>query len=148
MEMASLKELVKSTAHLLIRFSHEGGSKVPSLFRLFGYVIFFWSNEGAPLEPVHVHVAKGVPNASATKIWITEAGGCIVANNNSKIPARTLSAIVDVLESRSSYIVAQWNDVFGESKVLLLILVRIERCPPVKKLRGRRFFALRIARRG
>mgnify|MGYP000965643690 CR=1 FL=1 len=25
MEMASLKELVKSTAHLLIRFSHEGG---------------------------------------------------------------------------------------------------------------------------
>ena len=75
---------------------------MPSLFRLFGYVIFFWSNEGAPLEPVHVHVAKGVPNASATKIWITEAGGCI--------------AIVDVLESRSSYIVAQWNDVFGESK--------------------------------
>lgn len=39
-----------------------------------------------------------------------------MANNNSKIPARTLSAIVDVLESRSSYIVAQWNDVFGESK--------------------------------
>ena len=67
---------------------------MPSLFRLFGYVIFFWSNEGAPLEPVHVHVAKGVPNASATKIWITEAGGCIVANNNSKIPARTMSAIV------------------------------------------------------
>lgn len=65
---------------------------MPSLFRLFGYVIFFWSNEGAPLEPVHVHVAKGVPNASATKIWITEAGGCIVANNNSKIPARTLCA--------------------------------------------------------
>ena len=79
---------------------------MPSLFRLFGYVLFFWSNEGA----------KGGPTASATKIWITEAGGCIVANNNSKIPARTLSAIVDVLESRSSYIVAQWNDVFGESK--------------------------------
>lgn len=91
---------------------------MPSLFRLFGYVIFFWSNEGAPLEPVHVrvHVAKGVPNASATKIGITEAGGCIVANNNSKIPTKTLNAIVDVLESRSSYIIAQWNDVFGESK--------------------------------
>ena len=90
---------------------------MPSLFRLFGYVIFFfffWSNEGAPLESVHV--AKGVPNASATKIWITEAGGCIVANNNSKIQTKTLNAIVDVLESRSSYIIAQWNDVFGESK--------------------------------
>lgn len=89
---------------------------MPSLFRLFGYVIFFWSNEGAPLEPVHVYVAKGVPNASATKIWITEAGGCIVANNNSKIPTKTLNAIVEVLENRSSYIIAQWNDVFGESK--------------------------------
>ena len=41
---------------------------------------------------------------------------CIVANNNSKIPTKTLNAIVDVLESRSSYIIAQWNDVFGESK--------------------------------
>lgn len=47
---------------------------------------------------------------------MTEAGGCIIANNNSKIPTRTLNAIVDVLESRSSYIIAQWNDVFGESK--------------------------------
>ena len=89
---------------------------MPSLFRLFGYVIFFWSNEGAPLEPVHVHVAKGVPKCQCNKDLDSEAGGCIVANNNSKIPARTLSAIVDVLESRSSYIVAQWNDVFGESK--------------------------------
>lgn len=88
---------------------------MPSLFRLFGYVIFFWSNEGAPLERF-MSMLQRVFRASATKIWITEAGGCIVANNNSKIPARTLSAIVDVLESRSSYIVAQWNDVFGESK--------------------------------
>ena len=64
---------------------------MPSLFRLFGYVVFFWSNEGNPLEPVHVHVAKGTPNANATKIWITEAGGTLLANNNSQIPQRTLS---------------------------------------------------------
>ena len=89
---------------------------MPQVFKIGSYWVYFWANENEPLEPVHVHVAKGVPNASATKIWITEAGGCIVANNNSKIPARTLSAIVDVLESSSSYIVAQWNDVFGESK--------------------------------
>lgn len=36
-EMSSLKELVKSIAHLLIRFSREGKSRVPSLFRLFDY---------------------------------------------------------------------------------------------------------------
>ena len=35
-EMSSLKELVKSIAHLLIRFSREGKSRVSSLFRRFG----------------------------------------------------------------------------------------------------------------
>ena len=33
MEMASLKELVKSTAHLLIRFSHEGGIRFMSMLQ-------------------------------------------------------------------------------------------------------------------
>ena len=89
---------------------------MPSLFRLFGYVVFFWSNEGNPLEPVHVHVAKGTPNANATKIGIPEAGGTLLANNNSQIPQRTLTAIMEVIESRSEDIVSRWNDIFGETR--------------------------------
>lgn len=87
---------------------------MPKLFMILGYAIFFWSNENDPLEPVHVHVAKGVPGPNATKIWITEKGGCIVANNNSHIPSRVLSVIVDVIEARSGEIVAKWTDTFGE----------------------------------
>ena len=93
--------------------------KVPSLFRLFGYIVYFWSNEGMPLEPVHVHVAKGTPSANATKLWITESGGVLLANNNSQIPQRTLNAIMEVIESRSGDIISRWSDTFGETKFYL-----------------------------
>ena len=79
-----------------------------------GYVIFFWSNENNPLEPVHVHVAKGVPGPNATKIWISEKGGCIIANNNSRTPDRVLSVIVKVIEARSREIIDKWADTFGK----------------------------------
>lgn len=89
---------------------------MPSLFRLFGYTVYFWSNEGLPLEPVHVHIAKGIPSANGTKIWITESGGALLANNNSHIPQRTLNAILEVIESRSADIISRWNDTFGETR--------------------------------
>lgn len=38
------------------------------------YVIYFWSNETDPLEPVHVHIVEGRPTRDATKVWITSTG--------------------------------------------------------------------------
>jgi len=29
---------------------------MPQIFRIGSYVIYFWSNENNPIEPVHVHV--------------------------------------------------------------------------------------------
>lgn len=40
---------------------------MPQVIKVGAYVIFFWLDEGRPLEPVHVHVAVGVPRANATK---------------------------------------------------------------------------------
>lgn len=40
---------------------------MPKFMELFGYGIYFWSNEGNPLEPIHVHVSKS-PHSNATKI--------------------------------------------------------------------------------
>ncbi len=37
----------------------KGEFTVPSLFRVGGYLVFFWSNENG--EPIHVHVVKGKP---------------------------------------------------------------------------------------
>ncbi|WP_293736846.1 DUF4160 domain-containing protein [uncultured Phascolarctobacterium sp.] len=44
---------------------------MPQIFRVAGYLIYFWSNENEPLEPIHVHITDGVPTANATKVWIT-----------------------------------------------------------------------------
>lgn len=55
---------------------------MPQVFKAGSYWVYFCSNENLPLVPVHVHVAEGAPTANATKIWITSAGKCLVANNN------------------------------------------------------------------
>ena len=68
---------------------------MPQVFKVWSYWVFFWANENDPLEPVHVHVCQGAPNGNATKIWITKAGGCILCNNNSRIPDRILRNIMD-----------------------------------------------------
>ena len=68
------------------------------------------------IESVHVHVCQGAPNGNATKIWITKAGGCILCNNNSRIPARILRNIMDVIEARSAEVIAKWTDFFGEAR--------------------------------
>lgn len=34
---------------------------MPQIFKVGNYIIYFWSNENDPLEPIHVHVSEGVP---------------------------------------------------------------------------------------
>ena len=34
--------------------------KLPNLFEISGYKIFFWSNEN--FEPIHIHISKGKPS--------------------------------------------------------------------------------------
>lgn len=45
---------------------------MPQIFKIGSYLVYFWVNEGKPLEPIHVHVSKGIPSSSATKLWITK----------------------------------------------------------------------------
>ena len=40
---------------------------MPVIFRYKGYRFFFYSNEGIPREPLHVHVRKG---SSVAKFWL------------------------------------------------------------------------------
>lgn len=50
---------------------------MPSIFNAFGYSVYFWINEGNPLEPIHIHVSKGSPNSNAPKFWLTTSGAFI-----------------------------------------------------------------------
>ena len=85
---------------------------MPQVFKIGSYWVYFWSNENDPLEPIHVHVSQGSPNAGATKIWITQAGKCYLCHNNSKIPERTLRNIIKIIEARSSEIIEKWTIYF------------------------------------
>ena len=66
---------------------------MPPVFKIGSYWVYFWTNENDPLEPVHVHVAEESPQPNETKIWITRSGKCLLANNNSNIPTKTLRNI-------------------------------------------------------
>ena len=84
--------------------------KLPSLFQIGGYKVFLWSNENN--EPIHVHIGKGKPVSNATKIWITSSGGCIVANNNGKIPSNELSELLEVISAQFFMICDAWKKHF------------------------------------
>ena len=87
---------------------------MPQIFRIAGYLIYFWSNESEPLEPVHVHITNGVPTANTTKVWITRRGKCLLANNASKIPDRVLRDLMAVIEARSGEVVKKWYEFHKE----------------------------------
>ena len=84
---------------------------LPTLFEIYGYRVFFWSNETG--EPVHVHVCKGKPTANATKIWLPPESNPILANN-SNIPDKELKRILKMIALNRDSIIAQWYDYFKQ----------------------------------
>ena len=87
---------------------------MPQIFKIGSYVVYFWANEGEPLEPIHIHIIEGVPSANATKIWITKSGKCLLCNNNSRIHERILRNMMDIIEARSHEVILKWQDFHGE----------------------------------
>lgn len=55
-----------------------------------------------------------MPQANATKVWITKAGKCLLANNNSDIPSVALRNIMRIIEARSTEVVNKWYSFYGE----------------------------------
>lgn len=87
---------------------------MPQILRIGPYSIYFWSNEGVPLEPVHVHISEGRADMNATKLWITSTGRVILCNNNSHIPEKILRRLMRTIEANSMYIIDEWFEHFGE----------------------------------
>lgn len=87
---------------------------MPQIFRIGPYIIYFWSNENKPLEPIHVHIAEGRATANATKVWITRSGKALLCNNSSRIPKKDLTNLIRVIEANSTLIIDQWYSHFEE----------------------------------
>ena len=87
---------------------------MPQLYKIGSYIIFFWSNENMPLEPIHVRISEGKASANATKIWITSTGKAILSHNSSNIKMQILRKLIRFIEANSEEIEEQWIEHFGE----------------------------------
>lgn len=87
---------------------------MPQIFKIGAYIVFFWTNENKPLEPIHVHIAEHTPQANSTKIWITRNGKTILCNNNSRIPSHDLRKLIRLIEANSEEVINKWYKYFGE----------------------------------
>lgn len=79
---------------------------MPVVFRKFGYRFFFYSNEGDPREPVHVHVRK---DGCVAKFWVSPA----VLVDSDGFDARCLRQIAQLIEDHAELIERVWHDYFG-----------------------------------
>ena len=68
--------------------------KLPKLFTVSGYMVYFWSNEEG--EPIHVHISKGKPSP----------------NNGSKIPNKELHELMEFISAQFFLICSKWKQFF------------------------------------
>ena len=80
---------------------------MPVVFRYKGYRFFFYSNEGNPREPLHIHVRKG---EAVAKLWLEPVPE--VAESY-KLSAHELRALLDVAMEKKDVIERYWNDYFN-----------------------------------
>ena len=85
---------------------------MPVVFREGGLRYYFFSNEGSPREPPHIHV-KG--RGCDAKIWIEPE---VAFAESYGFNARELSAILRTVTSNRERILRAWYDHFGNCRPL------------------------------
>jgi hypothetical protein len=81
---------------------------MPKVFEWSGYRFHFFSNEGSPREPVHVHVTAR--DGATAKFWIQPE---VFTASNKGFSAKVLSQLMSVIEKRAEEIESAWNDHFA-----------------------------------
>ena len=80
---------------------------MPVVFQYRGFRFFFYSNEGTPREPVHIHVGK---DGLEAKFWLEPE---IRMAYNDGYNARTLRELLEFVELNRDRIERAWNEFFG-----------------------------------
>ncbi len=78
---------------------------MPTLFIIFGYRFFFWSNDH---EPVHIHVSKGDAEAKYDVLNVE-----IIENYGFK--KNELKMIESIIEENKDIIIARWDEYFKKN---------------------------------
>lgn len=81
---------------------------MPVVFRHRGYRFFFYSNEGNPREPLHVHVDK---EGNEAKFWLHPQ---VSVAYNDGFDARTLRELTEIVLQHAVLIEKTWHEFFGD----------------------------------
>ncbi|MGG6107269.1 MAG: DUF4160 domain-containing protein [Pantoea ananatis] len=80
---------------------------MPVILRVRGFKFFFYSNEGTPLEPAHIHVRSAEGEA---KFWTQ---GEVRLSTNDGFDSRTLRELTKLVKDNQTLFVEAWNDYFS-----------------------------------
>jgi hypothetical protein len=80
---------------------------MPTVFYEHGHRFFFYSNEGSPREPIHIHVEKGEAEA---KFWLRPE---VRVAYNDGYGARALREVAGIVEANRDRIEGAWNEFFS-----------------------------------
>ena len=83
---------------------------MPVVLRQSGYRFHFFSNEGDPREPVHVHVTRDGKDA---KFWLQPV---IALAYNDGFTERAVVELARIVAARRTEIEKAWHDHFGEGQ--------------------------------
>ena len=80
---------------------------MPTVFVYRGFRFFFYSNEGTPREPLHIHVEKDDMEA---KFWLEPE---VRVAYNDGYDARALRELLEIVEINKDRIQRDWDEFFG-----------------------------------
>ena len=80
---------------------------MPVILRFKGYIFFFYSNEGNPLEPAHIPVRNA---ESEAKFWLESD---ISLARNDGFNSKELKEIFVIVETHRTQFTEAWYDYFS-----------------------------------
>ena len=80
---------------------------MPTIYRAKGCNFFFFSNEGDPQEPAHIHVRKG---SSTAKFWLEPE---VMLANSFELSASELNELEGIIKQKQDVFKEAWYAYFG-----------------------------------
>ena len=80
---------------------------MPKVFEWNGHKFFFFSNEGHPLEPAHIHVRRA---ENTMKVWLTPE---LRVEDSYGFSSHEVRKILEVIEARQDLFLEKWNEYFN-----------------------------------
>ncbi|HZZ68115.1 MAG TPA: DUF4160 domain-containing protein [Phenylobacterium sp.] len=80
---------------------------MPVVFRYNGVRFFFFSNEGSPREPIHIHAQQGDAEA---KFWLRPE---VTVAENFGFDRPALTELLGVVLQNRELIEGRWHEYFG-----------------------------------